>query len=129
MGARLIVDALSRLPDLPPEVQPDEGITYAAKIDKAEARVDWSRTATEVSRQIRGLSPFPGAWCEVAGERVKLLGARVGSGRAAPGIVLSGFTIACGEGAVEVTRAQRAGKKPMEAAEVLKGLDLGKTVD
>ena len=129
MGARLIVDALSRLPDLSPEVQPDEGVTYAAKIDKAEARVDWSRTATEVSRQIRGLSPFPGAWCEVAGERVKLLGARVVSGTAAAGTVLAGFTIACGEGAVEITRAQRAGKKPMEAAEVLKGLDLGKTVD
>ncbi len=129
MGARLIVDALSRLPDLPPEVQPDEGVTYAAKIDKAEARVDWTRTATEVSRQIRGLSPFPGAWCEVAGERVKLLGARVVGGSAAPGTVLSGFTIACGEGAVEITRAQRAGKKPMEAAEVLKGLDLGKSVD
>lgn len=129
MGARLIVEALSRLPDLPPKVQPDEGVTYAAKIDKAEARVDWSRTATEVSRQIRGLSPFPGAWCEVAGERVKLLGARVVSGSAAPGTVLSGFTIACGEGAVEITRAQRAGKMPMAATEVLKGLDLGNTVD
>ena len=129
MGARLIVEALSRLPDLPLEVQPDEGVTYAAKIDKAEARVDWSRTATEVSRQIRGLSPFPGAWCEVAGERVKLLGARVVSGSATPGTVLSGFTIACGEGAVEITRAQRAGKMPMAATEVLKGLDLGDTVD
>ena len=124
MGARLIVEALARLPELTPEVQPEEGVTYAAKIDKAEARVDWTRPAEEGSRLIRGLSPFPGAWCEVSGERVKLLGARVAQGEGAPGEVLDGFTIACGRGAVTVTEAQRAGKRPMQAAEVLKGLDL-----
>ncbi|WP_333712652.1 methionyl-tRNA formyltransferase [Yoonia sp.] len=125
MGARLIVAALARLDELAPHRQPEAGVTYAAKIDKAEARVDWARPAVEVSRLIRGLSPFPGAWCEVQGERVKLLGARVVAGSGAPGEVLQGFTIACGDGAVEITWAQRAGKKPMEAAEILKGLQLG----
>ncbi len=128
MGARLIVEALARLPELVPQEQPDDGVTYAAKIDKAEARVDWARPAEEVSRIIRGLSPFPGAWCEVAGERVKLLGARVAQGEGQPGEVLGGFTIACGHGAVTVTEAQRAGKRPMQAAEVLKGLDLGQKI-
>ena len=101
-------------------------MTYAAKIDKAEARVDWTRPATEVDRLIRGLSPFPGAWCDIAGERVKLLRSRIADGRGAPGAVLSGFTVACGAGAgaVEITEAQREGKRPMPAAEVLRGLTL-----
>jgi len=124
MGARMIVEALSRLPDLTAEPQSELGVTYAAKIDKAEARVDFSRPAVEVDRLIRGLSPFPGAWTEVAGERVKLLGARLGQGQGAPGQVLTGFTIACGTGAVEITVAQREGKRPLPAAEVLKGLTL-----
>jgi len=124
MGARLICDALARLDDLVPEPQPEAGVTYAAKIDKAEARVDWSRPAQEVDRQIRGLSPFPGAWCEVAGERIKLLRSRLASGQGAPGTVLDGFTIACGSGAVEVTLAQREGKKPMPAGEMLRGWSL-----
>lgn len=125
VGARLVVDALARLPELSPQAQPDAGVTYADKIDKAEARVDWARPAIEVDRLIRGLSPFPGAWCEVGGERVKLLGSRVTDRQGAPGDVLEGFTIACGKGAVTVTRAQRAGKRPMQADEILKGLDLG----
>jgi methionyl-tRNA formyltransferase len=124
MGARLIVQALERLQDLKPEPQPQDGVTYAAKIDKAEARVDWSRPAVEVDRQIRGLSPFPGAWTEIRGERVKLLRSRLADGKGQPGQVLSGFTIACGTGAVEITVAQREGKRPMPAAEVLKGLTL-----
>ncbi len=129
MGARLVADALARLPDLTPDAQPEDGVTYAAKIDKAEARVDWTRPAVEVDRLIRGLSPFPGAWCDVQGERVKLLGSRLADGAGAPGQVLGGFTIACGEGAVEVTRAQRPGKKAMSADEILKGLDLGGQLD
>ncbi len=124
MGARLIVAALDRLPELVPEPQPDTGVTYAAKIDKAEARVDWTRPAAEVSAHVRGLSPFPGAWTEVAGERIKLLGARVVQGRGAPGEVMGGFTVACGDGAVEITRAQRAGRGPMTAAELLRGLQM-----
>jgi len=123
LGARLIVEALARLP-LTSTPQPAEGVTYAAKIDKAEARIDWSRPAEEVDRLIRGLSPFPGAWTLVNGERVKLLRSRLASGQGAPGQVLGGFTLACGTGAVEITEAQREGKRPMPAAEVLKGLNL-----
>lgn len=120
MGAALIVDVLGRLP-LPALVQAEAGVTYAAKIDKAEARIDWSLPAGVVDRQIRGLSPFPGAWCEIGGERVKLLRSRLVAGRGAPGEVLGGFVIACGEDAIEVLEAQRAGRKPMAAGELLKG--------
>jgi methionyl-tRNA formyltransferase len=127
LGARLIVEALDRLP-LPAVPQPAEGVTYAAKIDKAEARVDWTRPAVEVDRLIRGLSPFPGAWTQVGGERVKLLRSRLADGRGAPGQVLTGFTVACGEGAVEITEAQREGKRPMAASEVLRGLILPETL-
>ena len=129
MGARLVVQALGQLPDLTPQVQPDEGVTYASKIDKSEARVDWTRSAVEVDRLIRGLSPFPGAWCDVAGERVKLLRSRVVDGAGAPGQVLSGFTVACADGAVEVTQIQRAGKKPMTADDALRGLRLPPVLD
>ena len=125
MGAALVVIALNQLPTLTAAVQPLEGVTYAAKIDKAEARVDWTQSAVVVDQLIRGLSPFPGAWCEVSGERVKLLGSRVVDGTGQPGDVLDGFVIACGQGAVEVTQAQRSGKKAMAAADVLKGLMLG----
>lgn len=124
MGAGLIVEALDRLPDLVPEPQSAEGVTYAAKIDKAEARIDWSVPAAEVDRLIRGLSPFPGAWTEVNGERVKLLRSRLAEGQGAPGQVLNGFTVACGQDAVEITEAQREGKRPMPAVEVLRGLIL-----
>ncbi|WP_193141857.1 MULTISPECIES: methionyl-tRNA formyltransferase [unclassified Meridianimarinicoccus] len=124
MGARLIVEALERLPDLVPVPQPEAGVTYAAKIDKAEARIDWHRPAAEVDQQIRGLSPFPGAWCDVAGARVKLLRSRVVAGQGAPGQVLSGFTVACGTGAIEVLEAQRQGKRAMVADEFLRGAPL-----
>lgn len=122
LGAEAIVAALEQLPDLAPRPQPEAGVTYAAKIDKAEARVDWTRPATEVAAHIRGLSPFPGAWTMVAGERVKLLGARVASAQGRPGTAIGpGFTVACGTGAVEITRAQRAGKGAQEAGEFLRG--------
>ncbi len=123
MGARLIVEALARLP-LPALAQPDAGVTYATKIDKAEARVDWARPAVEVDRLIRGLSPFPGAWCEVAGERVKLLRSRLAPGAGAPGQVLGGLTVACGTGAVEITLAQREGKRAMGPEDFLRGFVL-----
>jgi methionyl-tRNA formyltransferase len=99
-------------------------VTYAAKIDKSEARIDWARPALEVDRLIRGLSPFPGAWCDAAGERVKLLRSRIASGQGKPGEVLTGLTIACGEGAIEVTLAQREGKRPMSPADFLRGFSL-----
>jgi methionyl-tRNA formyltransferase len=123
IGARLIVQALAALP-LAPVPQPENGVTYAAKIDKAEARVDWAQPAEKVDRLIRGLSPFPGAWCEVAGERVKLLRSRLSTGTSAPGQVLHGLTIACGTGAVEITMAQREGKRAVTADEFLRGLAL-----
>ncbi|MGV8988626.1 MAG: methionyl-tRNA formyltransferase [Cypionkella sp.] len=124
MGARLIVDALARLPDLVAEPQPEAGVTYATKIDKAEARIDWTRPAVEVDRLIRGLSPFPGAWCEAGGERLKLLRSRVVTGAGRPGQVLDGLTIACGEGAIAVLEAQREGKRPAAAIDLLRGFAL-----
>ena len=124
MGAKLIVKAIGSLATLVAVPQPDDGVTYAAKIDKAEARVDWAQPAEEVDRLIRGLSPFPGAWCDVTGERVKLLGSRIVDGTGQAGDVLDGFTVACGKGAVETTRLQRAGKKPMETAQALLGMVL-----
>ena len=127
MGAGLIaevLDAVAAGGAMEEQRQSDAGVTYAGKIDKSEARVDWSRPAEVVDRQIRGLSPAPGAWCEIAGERVRLLRSRLAAGQGAPGRVLGGFTIACGTGAVEITEAQRAGKRPMPAAEVLRGLAL-----
>ncbi len=124
MGARLIVEALARLNDLTPRPQPAQGVTYAEKIDKAEARIDWTRPAVEVDRAIRGLSPFPGAWCEIGGERARLLRSRLAEGSGAPGEVLSGLTVACGDGAVKILQAQRPGKRAMAADEFLRGIDL-----
>ncbi|MEO0370377.1 MAG: methionyl-tRNA formyltransferase [Pseudomonadota bacterium] len=125
MGARLIVDALAQHADLVPEPQPEVGITYAQKIDKAEARVDWAAPATEVDRKIRGLSPFPGAWADLQGQRIKFLASRLADGTGAPGTILDNqLTIACGTGAVEVLRLQRAGKGPQDRAEFLRGLPL-----
>ncbi len=124
MGARLIVEALARLNDLTPRPQPAQGVTYAEKIDKAEARIDWTRPAVEVDRAIRGLSPFPGAWCEIGGERARLLRSRLAEGSGAPGEVLFGLTVACGDGAVKILQAQRPGKRAMAADEFLRGIDL-----
>ena len=126
LGAGAVTEALDRLDDLAAVPQPEAGVTYAAKIDKAEAEVDFTRPADQVDRLIRALSPFPGAWCRiVAGdtsERLKLLRSRVVAGRGRPGERLGGTVIACGTGAVEITLAQRAGKRPLEAAELLRGL-------
>ncbi len=122
MGAALIVEALGAIDTLVPVPQPDAGVSYAAKIDKAEARVEWDRPASEVSRLIRGLSPFPGAWCEVAGSRIKLLGVVETAGAGTPGVALDdGLTIACGSGAVRLTRLQRAGKGAQDAQTFLRG--------
>jgi methionyl-tRNA formyltransferase len=122
LGARLIVEALDRLDALAPSPQPEVGVTYAAKIDKAEARIDWTRPAVEVDRRIRGLSPFPGAWFEIGGERVKALSSEIAAGSGAPGSVLDDrLTIACGDGAVRLLRLQRAGRAPMEPAAFLRG--------
>jgi methionyl-tRNA formyltransferase len=121
LGGRLVAEALARLDALVPEPQPAEGVTYAAKVDKAEARIDWTAPAAQVDRLIRGLSPAPGAWFEAEGERVRALRSRLAAGSGAAGEVLQGLTVACGEGAVEVLEVQRAGGRPMAAAEALRG--------
>lgn len=122
IGAQLIVQALKQLDDLIPQPQPEQGVTYANKIDKAEAHIDWTRPAVEVDRLIRGLSPFPGAWTQIGGQRVKLLGARLADGQGAPGIVLDdALTVACGTGAVQLTRLQRAGKGAQDSDVFLRG--------
>ncbi len=106
--------------------QPEQGVTYARKIDKAEARIDWTRPAAEVVRHVMGLSPFPGAFFEAdlghGPERVKVLRARLAGGSGPPGTTLDdALTVACGDGAVAVTTLQRAGKAPLPAAETLRG--------
>lgn len=124
LGAEAIVDALSRLDDLPPDPQPEAGVTYAEKIDKAEARIDWAWDADHVDPVIRGLSPFPGAWTMIAGRRVKLLRSRLAEGHGRPGEVLEGLTVACGRGAVEITELQPEGKPRMTAEAYLRGARL-----
>jgi len=122
MGARLVVTALAQLDGLVPEPQDAEGVTYAEKIDKDEAAIDWTRPAVEVDRLIRGLSPFPGAWTMVQGERVKLLASGLAEGSGTPGQVLDDrLTIACGVGAVRVTQVQRPGKAAAATEDVLRG--------
>ena len=128
-GGKLMVEAMARLEagDLPLSPQSGDGVLYAAKIDKGETRIDFSRPAAEVHNHIRALSPFPGAWFElpVAGkaERVKVLGSRLASGSGTAGTVLAddGLAIACVEGAVSLTRLQKAGGKPLEVADFLRG--------
>lgn len=125
MGAGLVVEALDGLDRLDPQPQAEAGVTYAAKIDKAEARIDWTRPAVEVDRRIRGLSPFPGAWTEAGGARLKLLRSTLAEGGGAPGEVLDDrLTVACGTGALRVTELQRPGRAAAPAAEVLRGFAL-----
>lgn len=133
VGARLMVEAMARLErgELPLTPQAAEGATYATKIAKDETRVDWTRPAAEVHNHIRGLSPFPGAWCEapVSGnmERVKLLRSTLAEGTGTPGeIVDGGLTVACGQGAVRLLEVQRAGGKPVQAEDFLRGAKLEK---
>jgi len=122
LGADLVVQTLDAMPNLTPEPQPEEGVTYANKIDKAEAAIDWTQPAATVDRQIRGLSPFPGAWFDHDGIRIKVLGSARVSGGAAPGTVLDdALTVACGDGAVRLTRLQRAGKAVQDADVFLRG--------
>ncbi|MEH6391724.1 MAG: methionyl-tRNA formyltransferase [Sulfitobacter sp.] len=125
IGARLIVEALQKLPDLVPEAQPDQGVTYASKIDKSEARIDWSRPAVEVDRLIRGLSPFPGAWFEHDGVRIKVLQSRLDDGDGRTGEVLDeSLRVACGQGAVKLTQLQRAGKAAQDADTFQRGAQI-----
>jgi methionyl-tRNA formyltransferase len=129
LGARLMLVALGALKrgSLQLTPQPAEGATYATKIDKSETRVDWGKPWNQVHDHCRGLSPFPGAWFELAGNRVKVLRTTKGEGKAAPGTVLDDrLTIACGEGAVRLVELQRAGKQPMQADEFLRGTQIAR---
>ena len=122
MGAGLMVRVLADLPAYPELAQLDEGVTYAKKIDKAEARLDFTQSAEQVVRQVRAFAPAPGAWFEANGERCKVLGAEVVDGSGAPGAVLDdALTIACGSGAIRPMLVQRAGRPAMATAELLRG--------
>lgn len=134
IGADLMVRALAALErgSLDCTPQAEDGITYAKKIEKAEARIVWTQPASKVHDHIRGLSPFPGAWFSTyAGgkcERIKVLESTVVGGAGRPGEVLDGqLTVACGEGAVRLLEVQRAGKAAMSASELLRGFDLGES--
>jgi len=124
IGARLIVEALARLP-LPAQPQADEGVTYAAKIDKAESAIDWSRSASDIGRQIRAFNPFPGAHTVLAGVPVKLWGGVPTAAAGRPGEVLAtdrdGLVVACGEGGLRIVELQKAGGKRLPAAQFLAG--------
>ncbi len=126
VGAEAMVEAMARLETgtITLNPQPEGGVTYAGKIDKGETRIDWSQPAHVVHRHIMGLSPFPGAWTEIAGARVKVLESRAAERGGAAGTVLDELTIACGSGAVRLTRVQKAGGKPMDGEAFLRGTPL-----
>ena len=122
IGARLMVDTLAQLDRLRPEPQSELGATYAAKVEKAEARLDWSKPAELIEREVRAFAPFPGSWFELDGERIKLLKVHVIGVNGADGTVLDDkFTVACGQAAIRPVTLQRAGKPAMSAEEFLRG--------
>jgi methionyl-tRNA formyltransferase len=126
-GAALIVEALAQLDALPPRPQPADGVTYAKKIDKAEARLDWQHSAATLERRIRAFNPVPGAYAELPdGERLKILAATIVPGSGAPGTVVDDqLTIACGDGqALRPLQLQRPGKRAMAADEALRGFHI-----
>jgi methionyl-tRNA formyltransferase len=127
LGADLMVRALGALERgaITPQPQAEAGVTYARKITKDEARIDWSKSAAEIEAMIRGLAPSPGAFTEARGERLKILSAAPVKDRGVPGeVVTEDLTVACGEGALKLLKVQRAGKGVMEARELLKGFPL-----
>jgi methionyl-tRNA formyltransferase len=126
LGAQALIDWLDH--PTPPEPQPIAGATYAKKIDKTEARIDWSRPAEQIERQVRAFNPAPGAWFEANGERIKLLDASVGSDAGGkPGEVLDeSLNIACGSGYIRPLKVQRAGRGAMTPGELLRGFAIPK---
>ncbi|GBH29632.1 methionyl-tRNA formyltransferase [Sphingobium xenophagum] len=131
-GADLMVEVLDDVAQHPPMAQPEEGVTYAAKIAKAEARIDFTRPALQIERQVRAFNPFPGAFFEYGGERFRILTAQVEHEDGAPGALLDdALLIACGHGAIRPTLIQRAGKAAMTPDEMLRGFDMpaGSRVD
>ena len=126
LGAQAMVAVLADLAAYPPEAQDDAQAIYAPKIDKVEAKIDWSQDAAAIERLVRGLAPFPGAWFALGEERVKLLLAEMVDASGAAGTVLDAdFTIACGSGALRPLRLQRAGKPVLEREEFLRGRAVG----
>ena len=131
LGARLMVQVLADLAAYPDQPQPEAGVTYAKKIDKAESRLDFTQAAAQVERQVRAFSPAPGAWFELDGERYRVLAAEIVAetsprprqgGDPGPGVVVDEqLTIACGAGAIRPTLIQRAGRPAMDAAALLRG--------
>ena len=130
LGARLMVNVLADLAGHPPHAQPEDGVTYAAKISKDEARLDWNLSAVQVERSVRAFNPMPGAWFEMGGERFKLLAAEVvppaeAPVGVAPGTILDDqLGIACNPGAIRPTLIQRAGRGAMGVAELLRGFSI-----
>ena len=125
LGARMIVAALDGLATgrLTAEPQPAEGVTYAAKLEREEGRLDWSRPAAELELRVRALNPWPGVWFESGGERVKVLAAEIVAASGAPGALLGeDFTVACGKNALRLTRVQRQGRAVVDGAAFLRGL-------
>lgn len=122
LGAGMIVEALAEAESWSPQAQPEDGVSYARKVEKSETRIDWTAPAEEVDRHIRGLSPFPGAWTEIDGSRVKVLASALAQGKGIPGEVLdAALTIACGTGAVSLLKVQKAGRGAQDASEFLRG--------
>ena len=122
VGAAAMVEVLADLAAFPPETQDNAEAVYAPKIDKGEAKIDWAESAGVIERKVRGLAPFPGAWFELEGERVKVLLAKVVDASGAPGVVLDDdFTVACGTAGIRPLKLQRAGKPVLERGEFLRG--------
>jgi methionyl-tRNA formyltransferase len=129
LGGRMIVDALRRYADLKPVTQPEEGVTYAAKISKEEAKLDLSQPAEVLARKVRAFNPFPGAQAQAGGVTIKIWKAEPVEGSGTPGKVLAadarqGIVVACGQGALRLTELQKPGGKRLPAAEFLKGFPL-----
>ncbi len=125
LGAKSIVEALDNLEDLTPVPQSEDGVTYAKKIDKAEARINWNQSAETVKNHIHGLSPFPGAWTEVNGERLKILSATLNDKSGEAGTKIADpLVIACADGSLSITKAQRAGKGPMDIQDLMRGFEI-----
>lgn len=125
LGAKAIVEALDRLTELVPQPQSEDGVTYAKKIDKSEAHINWHQSAETIRNHIHGLSPFPGAWTEVNGERLKILSVNIDNRTGTAGEKINDpLVIACDDKSVSVIRAQRAGKGPMNIDDLMRGFDI-----
>ena len=125
LGGEMIVEALDQIHELTPQPQPEDGVTYAKKLSRDEARLDWCRTAVQLERQVRAFDPWPGAYFLAGDERIRVLSAEIDGETGAPGTVLDDrLTIACGEGALRPLRVQRAGRAAMDTQALLRGFAL-----